>query len=58
MPRLKYLCEQGRTRPGQIVTWTINSNHKSRLARDVVVGLPQGERAPKDSEPQKVPQID
>ncbi|MFJ7890105.1 M15 family metallopeptidase [Lysinibacillus xylanilyticus] len=30
--RQKYLYEQGRTRPGTIVTWTLNSNHKSRLA--------------------------
>jgi len=39
--RQKYLYEQGRTRPGQIVTWTLNSNHKSRLAWDVAVGPPQ-----------------
>ena len=39
--RQNYLYEQGRTRPGQIVTWTRNSNHKSRLAWDVAVGPPQ-----------------
>ncbi|MFY0518525.1 M15 family metallopeptidase [Lysinibacillus sp. UGB7] len=36
--RQKYLYAQGRTRPGQIVTWTLNSNHKSRLAWDIAVG--------------------
>jgi len=39
--RQKYLYAQGRTLPGQIVTWTLNSNHKSRLAWDVAVGPPQ-----------------
>ncbi|MFJ7888390.1 M15 family metallopeptidase [Lysinibacillus xylanilyticus] len=39
--RQNYLYSQGRTRPGQIVTWTLNSNHKSRLAWDVAVGPPQ-----------------
>ncbi|MGN4127278.1 M15 family metallopeptidase [Lysinibacillus sphaericus] len=39
--RQKYLYAQGRTRPGQIVTWTLNSNHKSRLAWDIAVGPPQ-----------------
>ncbi|MEK5332026.1 M15 family metallopeptidase [Lysinibacillus sp. FSL W8-0992] len=39
--RQNYLYAQGRTRPGQIVTWTLNSNHKSRLAWDIVVGPPQ-----------------
>ncbi len=39
--RQKYLYEQGRTRPGQIVTWTPDSNHKSRLAWDIAVGPPQ-----------------
>ncbi|MFF2175306.1 M15 family metallopeptidase [Lysinibacillus sp. NPDC058147] len=29
------------TRSGQIVTWTLNSNHKSRLAWDIAVGPPQ-----------------
>ncbi|PJO42911.1 M15 family metallopeptidase [Lysinibacillus xylanilyticus] len=39
--RQKYLYAQGRNLPGQIVTWTLNSNHKSRLAWDVAVGPPQ-----------------
>ncbi|MFF2793544.1 M15 family metallopeptidase [Lysinibacillus xylanilyticus] len=39
--RQKYLYSQGRTRPGQIVTWTLNSNHKSRLAWDIAVSPPQ-----------------
>lgn len=39
--RQKYLYEQGRTRPGNIVTWTLDSNHKSRLAWDIAVGPPQ-----------------
>lgn len=38
--RQKYLYEQGRTRPGTIVTWTLNSNHASRLAWDVAVSPP------------------
>ncbi|MDC6267798.1 M15 family metallopeptidase [Lysinibacillus fusiformis] len=39
--RQKYLYAQGRTRPGNIVTWTLESNHKSRLAWDIAVGPPQ-----------------
>ena len=39
--RQQYLYGQGRTRPGQIVTWTLNSNHSSRLAWDIAVGPPQ-----------------
>ncbi|WP_339212889.1 M15 family metallopeptidase [Solibacillus sp. FSL W8-0372] len=39
--RQKYLYGQGRTRPGLIVTWTLNSNHSSRLAWDIAVGPPQ-----------------
>lgn len=39
--RQKYLYEQGRTRPGNIVTWTLDSNHKSRLAWDIAVSPPQ-----------------
>ncbi|QGG51451.1 M15 family metallopeptidase [Lysinibacillus pakistanensis] len=39
--RQNYLYAQGRTRPGQIVTWTLTSNHKSRLAWDIAVGPPQ-----------------
>lgn len=33
--RQNYLYEQGRTRPGQIVTWTRNSNHTGRKAWDI-----------------------
>lgn len=39
--RQKYLFAQGRTRPGPVVTWTLNSNHASRLAWDIAVGPPQ-----------------
>ncbi|MFJ8100223.1 M15 family metallopeptidase [Lysinibacillus sp. NPDC096212] len=39
--RQKYLYAQGRTRPGQIVTWTLSSNHSSRLAWDVAVSPPK-----------------
>ncbi len=39
--RQKYLYAQGRTRPGQVVTWTLNSNHSGRLAWDIAVGLPK-----------------
>ncbi|WP_421924822.1 M15 family metallopeptidase [Lysinibacillus capsici] len=39
--RQNYLYAQGRTRPGQIVTWTLDSNHKSRLAWDIAVCPPQ-----------------
>ncbi|WPK12221.1 M15 family metallopeptidase [Lysinibacillus louembei] len=39
--RQNYLYAQGRTRPGAIVTWTLNSNHKSRLAWDIAVAPPQ-----------------
>lgn len=39
--RQNYLYAQGRTRPGQKVTWTLNSNHKSRLAWDIAVAPPQ-----------------
>ena len=41
MPELKLTKEQkelyaqGRTTPGKIVTYTLNSNHKSRLAVDI-----------------------
>jgi peptidoglycan L-alanyl-D-glutamate endopeptidase CwlK len=38
--RQNYLYEQGRTRPGNIVTWTKNSRHTSRLAWDVAVNPP------------------
>lgn len=33
--RQNYLYEQGRTRPGSIVTWTKNSNHTGRMAWDI-----------------------
>lgn len=33
--RQNYLYEQGRTRPGQKVTWTKNSRHTSRRAWDI-----------------------
>lgn len=39
--RQNYLYTQGRSRPGQIVTWTLSSRHKSRLAWDIAVGPPQ-----------------
>lgn len=38
--RQNYLFAQGRTRPGNIVTWTLSSNHSSRLAWDIAVGAP------------------
>ncbi|WP_102274112.1 glucosaminidase domain-containing protein [Cytobacillus massiliigabonensis] len=38
--RQNYLYEQGRTRPGKVVTWTRNSNHKSRLAWDIACNKP------------------
>jgi len=34
--RQNWLYEQGRTRPGRIVTWTKNSRHKQREAVDMV----------------------
>ncbi|WP_418302181.1 M15 family metallopeptidase [Lysinibacillus fusiformis] len=39
--RQNYLYAQGRTRPGKIVTWTLSSNHTSRLAWDIAIGPPQ-----------------
>ena len=33
--RQDYLYEQGRTRPGKVVTWTRDSRHESRMAWDV-----------------------
>ena len=33
--RQNYLYEQGRTRPGKIVTWTKNSRHTNRRAWDI-----------------------
>ena len=38
--RQDYLYEQGRTRPGNIVTWTRNSNHTSGYAWDITVNPP------------------
>lgn len=38
--RQNYLYEQGRTRPGNIVTWTKSSNHTSGLAWDIAVNPP------------------
>ncbi len=40
--RQDYLYAQGRTRPGAKVTWTLNSNHKSRRAWDIAVAPPKG----------------
>ena len=39
--RQNELYAQGRTRPGQIVTWTKNSRHTSRLAWDIAVNPPR-----------------
>ncbi|MCS5500861.1 M15 family metallopeptidase [Lysinibacillus sp. A4] len=39
--RQNYLYEQGRSRPGQKVTWTRNSNHTSRRAWDIAVAPPR-----------------
>lgn len=39
--RQDYLYAQGRTRPGQIVTWTKKSRHTSRLAWDIAVAPPK-----------------
>ncbi len=39
--RQNYLYAQGRTRPGKIVTWTLQSNHTSRLAWDIAVAPPK-----------------
>lgn len=56
--RQDWLYEQGRTRPGEIVTWTHNSKHIDGLAADIVDGrkapdgaiyawgFPAGETAP------------
>lgn len=38
--RQDYLYEQGRTRPGQIVTWTRSSNHTGGYAWDIAVNPP------------------
>ncbi|WDU77502.1 MULTISPECIES: M15 family metallopeptidase [Lysinibacillus] len=39
--RQNYLYEQGRTRPGQVITWTRNSNHTSRRAWDIAIAPPR-----------------
>ncbi|WP_333880398.1 M15 family metallopeptidase [Lysinibacillus capsici] len=39
--RQNYLYEQGRSRPGQKVTWTLKSNHTSRRAWDIAVAPPR-----------------
>lgn len=39
--RQNYLYEQGRTRPGQKVTWTKSSNHTGRMAWDIAVSPPK-----------------
>lgn len=38
--RQDYLYEQGRTRSGNVVTWTRTSNHKNRMAWDIAVSPP------------------
>ena len=38
--RQVYLYAQGRTRPGNKVTWTMNSRHMSRRAWDIACGRP------------------
>lgn len=38
--RQNYLYEQGRSRPGQVVTWTKNSNHTGRMAWDIACSPP------------------
>lgn len=40
--RQNYLYAQGRTRPGNVVTWTLNSNHTPGLAWDIAVAPPKG----------------
>lgn len=41
--RQNYLYEQGRTRPGKVVTWTKNSRHTSRRAWDICKNVKGGE---------------
>lgn len=38
--RQDWLYQQGRTRPGQVVTWTRSSNHTPRMAWDIAVSPP------------------
>lgn len=35
--RQEFLFAQGRTRPGPVVTWTLNSNHRAGRAADVII---------------------
>ena len=35
--RQEHLFAQGRTRPGQVVTWTLNSNHRTGRAADLLI---------------------
>lgn len=39
--RQDYLYEQGRTRPGKVVTWTRSSNHTAGYAWDIAVNPPK-----------------
>ncbi|PHV71923.1 hypothetical protein CS063_00125 [Sporanaerobium hydrogeniformans] len=39
--RQNWLYEQGRSRPGQVVTWTKKSNHTGRMAWDIACSPPQ-----------------
>lgn len=39
--RQNYLYQQGRTRPGDKVTWTLSSNHTGRMAWDIAVKPPK-----------------
>ncbi|MCI1745122.1 MAG: M15 family metallopeptidase [Heyndrickxia oleronia] len=39
--RQDYLYAQGRTRPGNKVTWTLKSNHTGRMAWDIAVNPPK-----------------
>lgn len=47
--RQNYLYEQGRTRPGDEITWTRSSRHTSRLAWDIAVKVPKGQDPYKDT---------
>lgn len=38
--RQNWLYEQGRTRPGKVITWTRNSNHSTGYAWDIAVSPP------------------
>ena len=37
--RQNFLFEQGRSRPGNVVTWTRNSNHTTGRAVDVMIDV-------------------